>query len=167
MEIRGYYAFPSRRNGDLSLIVQGGYKVDKKTAKPVNIGVPYGATARLVLFYIMSAAAFSESRKIYLGSSFDAFLKTIGASPERRRVKTGARAVLNQPERLINASFKIQRSTETDDFDIERLKVLPLISDNEIWFSKKKGNPAQQGLWNSYVEISEELFQSLKRIQSL
>ena len=153
----------TRRNGDLSLIVQGGYKIDKKAGKPVNIGVPYGATARLVLFYIMSAAAFSESRKIYLGNSFDAFLKTIGASPERRGLKTGARAVLNQLERLINASFKIQRSTETDDFNIERLKVLPLISDSEIWFSKKRGDTAQQGLWNSYVEISEELFQSLKR----
>ncbi|KAB2837272.1 MAG: hypothetical protein F9K49_00140, partial [Caedimonadaceae bacterium] len=153
----------ARRNGELSLIVQGGYKIDKKTGKPVNIGVPYGATARLVLFYIMSAAAYSESRKIYLGHSFDAFLKSIGASPERRGVKTGARAVLNQLERLINASFKIQRSTETEDFNIERVKVLPLISDSEIWFSKKNTEKAQQGLWNSYVEISEELFKSLKK----
>lgn len=153
----------TRKNGNLSLIVQGGYKIDKKKGKPINIGVPYGATARLVLFYIMSAAAFSETRKIYLGNSFDAFLKTIGASPERRGVKTGARAVLNQLERLINASFKIQRTTENEDFNIDRIKPLPLISDSEIWFSKKKGDKAQQGLWNSYVEISEELFQSLKK----
>lgn len=68
-----------RKNGDLSLIVQGGFKVDQKTGKAVEIGVPYGATARLVLFYIMSAAAFSDTRKIYLGHSFDAFLKSIGA----------------------------------------------------------------------------------------
>lgn len=152
-----------RRNGEVSLIVQGGYKFDKKTGKPVNIGVPYGATARLVLFYIMSAAAFSETRKIYLGNSFDAFLKTIGASAERRGVKTGARAVLNQLERLINAAFKIQRSTTEGDFNIERVKPLPLISDSEIWFSRKNAEKMQQGLWNSYVEISQELFQSLKK----
>jgi len=153
----------ARKNGDLSLIVQGGYRVDQKTGKPINIGVPYGATARLVLFYIMSAAAFSETRRIYLGNSFDAFLKTIGASPERRGVKTGARAVLNQLERLINASFKIQLCTENEDFNVERIKPLPLISDSEIWFSKKKGDNTQKGLWSSYVEISEELFQSLKK----
>lgn len=151
-----------RKNGELSLIVQGGYKIEK-AGKTVNIGVPYGATARLVLFYIMSAAAFSETRKIYLGHSFDAFLKTIGASTERRGVKTGARAVLNQLERLINASFKIQRSTETEEFNITRLKTLPLISDSEIWFSKKNIEKAQQGLWNSYIEISDELFHSLKK----
>ena len=40
---------------------------------------------------------------------------------------------------------------------------MPLISDSEIWFSKKKGNKTQQGQWNSYVEISEELFLSLKK----
>ena len=153
----------TRRNGDVGLIVQGGYKIDKKTGKAVAVGVPYGATARLVLFYIMSAAAFSESRKIFLGHSFDAFLKTIGASPERRGLKTGATAVLNQLERLIYASFKIQRSTEQDDFQIERVKPVPLISDSEIWFSRKNTDKTQQGLWNSYVEISEELFQSLKK----
>ena len=134
-----------------------------ETGRLISIGLPYGATARLVLFYIMSAAAFSESRKIYLGNSFDAFLKTIGASPERRGVKTGARAVLSQLDRLINASFKIQRSSKTEDFDIVRVKPLPLISDSEIWFSKKNAEKAQQGLWNSYIEISEELFQSLKK----
>lgn len=153
----------TRQNGDLSLIVQGGYKIDRKTGKTITVGLPYGATARLVLFYIMSAAAFSESRKIYLGNSFDAFLRTIGASTERRGVKTGARAVINQLERLIYASFKVQRNSQNEEFDIERVRPLPLISDSEIWFSRSKAGNAQQGLWNSYVEISEELFRSLKK----
>ena len=76
-----------RKNGDLAIIIQGGYKIDQTTGKLVNIGVPYGATARLILFYIMSVAFFSETRKIYLGSSFDGFLKIIGAQRESRGKK--------------------------------------------------------------------------------
>lgn len=152
-----------RQNGNIALVVQGGFSFDKKTGKALEIGLPYGSTARLVLYYILSAAAFSESRKIYLGSSFDSFLKAIGASTERRGKKTGSAAVLNQLSRLRFSSFNIVRLDENEDFTVEQVQTLPLFSNSEIWFSKKKGEINQQGLWNSYVELSESLFNSIKK----
>lgn len=153
-----------RKNGNLALIVQGGHYIDQKTGEVVKTAIPYGSTARLILFYIMSAAALSDTPKIYLGNSFDAFLKAIGATPESRGLKTGARAVLSQIYNIIYASFSIQKMSSSDEFDIERGHPnRRLVEEYEIWFSKKNTGKAQQGLWGSYIELSKELFQSLKK----
>ena len=153
-----------RQNGNLTLLVQGGHYIDPITGNVVKTSIPYGATARLVLFYVMSAAAFSDSPIIYLGNSFDAFLKAIGATPESRGVKTGAGAVLNQIYNIIYASFSIQKIANSDDFTVDQGKPnRRLVETYEIWFSRKNTNKAQQGLWGSYIELSKELFQSLKK----
>lgn len=150
-----------RRNGRISLIVQGGYRSKAGSKEPEYVGIPYGATARLILFYLMTEALLSKSRKVYLGASFNAFLDSIGATKNSRGKKTGANAVLRQLDRLLNASFRIQYDTETAEAEIFKVKTLPLADSFEIWFSKKAQNSDQSTLWNSYIELSKELYDSL------
>jgi len=150
-----------RKNGRMSLLIQGGYKTKKGSVEPEYVGIPYGATARLILFYLMTEALLSKSRKIYLGASFNAFLDSIGATTNSRGKKTGANAVLRQLDRILYANFRIQYDTENPDAEIFRNKPLPLVSDSEIWFSKRAETSSQSTLWNSYVELSRELYDSL------
>lgn len=153
-----------RQNGNMTLLVQGGHYIDPITGKVVKTSIPYGATARMILFYLMSAASFSDTPRVYLGNSFDAFLKAIGATPERRGLKTGAKAVLNQIYNIIYASTSIQKRVTADDFDIDKGEPnRRLVENYEIWFSKKNADKAQQGLWGSYIELSKELWHSLKK----
>ena len=150
-----------RRNGRVSLIVQGGYRSRAGEIAPEYVGIPYGATARLILFYLMTEAMLTKSRKIYLGSSFDAFLETIGATKESRGKKSGSQAALRQLDRLLNASFRIQHEGESEEAEAFRVKTLPMAESYEIWFSKKNKENGQATLWASYVELSKELYESL------
>src|SRR3546814_18054961 len=45
---------------------------------PVNLGVPFGAHARLVMLYIMTQSVKTKSREIFLGDSFSAWLRRMG-----------------------------------------------------------------------------------------
>ena len=151
----------SRKNGNLSLIVQGGYKKDPKTKELVYLGIPYGATARLLLFYLMSEATLTKSPRIYLGNSFAAFLEAIGAAKDGGGKKSGRVAVLRQLEKLVTASFSVQNSKEDKEGSLFAGENARFVKKFELWFSKKETE--QTALWDSYVDLSPELFESLKK----
>lgn len=152
-----------RKNGIVSLVIQGGYRVRDTTDAPEYLGIPYGATARLILFYLMTEATLNKSPRVYLGRSFNAFLETIGATKNSRGKKTGAASALRQLDRLLNASFQIQQKTENHEAEIFRTKFLPLAEGYEIWFSKKEKDRSQAKLFDSFVELSTTLYDSLQR----
>lgn len=151
-----------RNNGNVSLVIQGGYRVQHVKDAPEYLGIPYGATARLILFYLMTEATLNQSPRVYLGRSFNAFLEAIGATKNSRGKKTGAAAALRQLDRLLNASFQIQQKTETHEAEIFRTKFLPLAEGYEIWFSKKEKDRSQGKLFDSFVELSTTLYDSLQ-----
>lgn len=152
-----------RKNGRVSLIIQGGYRSRPNSAKPEYIGIPYGSIARLILYYILTEATYTKSRRVELGQSFDAFLASIGATKESRGKKTGAEAALKQLDRLLNASFRLQYMHESEGVEVNKGRALPLADSYEIWFSKKRDFTSQTTLWNSHLELSKELFESLTK----
>lgn len=149
-----------RKNGNLSLIVQGGYRENEKTGELEYLGIPYGATARLLLFYLMSEATLTKSPRIYLGNSFDAFLEAIGASKTGGK-KSGAAAVVRQLERLLTASFSVQSTIDGIEARLFSGENARFVKKFELWFSKKQ--TGQAALWDSYMDLSPELFESLKK----
>lgn len=149
-----------RKNGNLSLIVQGGYRENEKTGELEYLGIPYGATARLLLFYLMSEATLTKSSRIHLGNSFDAFLEAIGASKTGGR-KSGAAAVVRQLERLLTASFSVQSTIDGIEARLFAGENARFVKKFELWFSKNQ--TGQAALWDSYIDLSPELFESLKK----
>lgn len=155
-----------RKNGNKSFLIQGGVSIDQK-GKPYHAGVPYGATAKLIIAYLFTAAKYSPTNRILLGSSFDAFLKAIGSSPERRGKKTGAEASLRQLEAICSCTFRtFENLSKEDEENIYSglLEHAPrnITAGREIWFSKKKGAGPQQTLFDSYIDIDPELYKSIK-----
>jgi len=149
-----------RKNGKLSLIVQGGYRENQTTGELDYMGIPYGATARLLLFYLMSEATLTKSPRIFLGNSFNAFLETIGASKTGGK-KSGATAVIRQLERLLTASFSVQCSIDHKETRLFAGENARFVKKFELWFSKKEAE--QAAFWESYIDLSPELFESLKQ----
>src|SRR5215218_6243838 len=78
-------ALPHRRLADdaiwqvetdrVTLLVQPGARPGKP---PVQIGVPYGSRARLILLYLQSEALRTGSREIALGRSMNHWLSRLG-----------------------------------------------------------------------------------------
>lgn len=149
-----------RRNGNLSLLVQGGYKENPKTKELEYVGIPYGATARLLLFYLMSEAVLTKAPEISLGRSFDAFLETIGASKTGGK-KSGAAAVIRQLQRFATANFSLQNSETNKETTLFSIRNARFIDSLDLWFSSKQRN--QPMLLETRLTLSKELFESLKK----
>lgn len=151
----------TRQNGNLSLIVQGGYKPNPKTGKPEYLGIPYGAKARLILFFLMSEAVLKKSRRVYLGDSFNAFIECLGTSKNRGGKDSGREAVKKQLHRILYSSFMVHHEADTEERTLEIGSARRFTSDWRLWFSKKSDE--QLSLWDSYIDLSSELFESLKK----
>ena len=68
-----------RNNGNLVLSIRPGW--DHTKNKP--LGYPYGTIPRLLLFWLTTEALKTGRRRLALGSSLAAFMRTIGLDPSR------------------------------------------------------------------------------------
>ncbi|KAA5611621.1 replication protein RepA [Rhodovastum atsumiense] len=80
---------------NISLIVESGARPGLN-GKPVNVGVPFGARARMILFYLQSEALRTQSPEVRLGSSMRDWLERMGIPWGGGVVK----AVREQSERI-------------------------------------------------------------------
>ena len=89
----------------VTLLVQPGARPGKP---PVQIGVPYGSRARLILLYLQSEALRTGSREISLGRSLNEWLRRLGIPLGGRSAKD----VRDQAERISRCrmSFQIVQS---------------------------------------------------------
>jgi hypothetical protein len=104
-------ALPHRRLADdaiwqvetdrVTLLVQPGARPGKP---PVQIGVPYGSRARLILLYLQSEALRTGSREISLGRSLNEWLRRLGIPIGGRSAKD----VLDQAERISRCRMSFQ-----------------------------------------------------------
>ena len=151
----------TRKNGKISLVVQSGYRSNPKTGETEAVGIPYGATARLLLFYLMSEAVKNKSPRVHLGRSFAAFLEAIGAAGNGGGKKSGRVSVYKQLHRLLTASFSINFFDESAKAGFFAGQNAHFVSKFELWFSKNR--PQEDQIFESYVNLSSDVFESLKK----
>jgi len=137
-----------RTSGPHTLIVSSGV-----TKTGDVIGIPYGSFPRLVLAYIITSVVKNGERRIEFKSFFRTFLKEIGYtdSPSVRNAKT----LQDGLRRLINATI----TYEYDD-KIKQARRQFAVAPTSVLFWNYKV-PEQGGLWDSYIEISEEFRRSI------
>jgi Plasmid encoded RepA protein len=85
----------------VTLLVQPGARPGKP---PVQIGVPYGSRARLILLYLQSEALRTGSRDISLGRSLNEWLRRLGIPLGGRSAKD----VRDQAERISRCRMSFQ-----------------------------------------------------------
>ena len=154
----------TRKNGNLSLVLQQGYD---HTGKPY--GHPYGTIPRLLLFWITTEAVRKQTRRLELGSSLAGFMHELGLSAYTGGGKRGdAKRLRDQMQRLFQARISFQRdltrAVKTKDGGIRQqhgqawlnMEVAP---DGELWWDEK--DPEQPALWGSWIELGDKFFRAV------
>lgn len=141
-----------REQGRAALRLEAGAARDPKTRKFVELGLPFGPKARLVLMHLNSEAIRTQSANIEVENTLTAFVRRLlkGHDPNGREI----RAFKNQLSNLSAATVRLaiesgDRATQVNT---------QIVGAFDLWFPK---NERQRVLWPSTVQLSTDYFQSL------
>ena len=116
-------------------------------------GLPYGSLSRLLLAWVCTEAVRTQSRELFLGTSFSGFMRKLGMVPgggERMRLR-------NQMKRLFNAH--IQHAYE--DEQVSASVNSPVASRTGFWWNER--TPGERLEWGSKIELGEKFFEEIIR----
>ena len=139
-----------RKNGNYALIVSSGFD-----NKGVPYGIPYGSFPRLTLAHIITNVVATQERQIEFSTHFSAFLREIGYTGNHWGSGANGKRIHDQLIRLLSASISFQYESENRNSRLS-LNIAPKY---DLWFDFK--NPNQGSLMGSWIELSEEFFQSI------
>jgi len=149
----------SRRNGNLVLTIQAGYKQDPKTGKSVFIGHPYGTIPRLLLFWMVSEAVRTKSPHLELGSSLSEFMDELGLDAGRGGKRSDATRLKNQMERLFRSRFSFEKNTTEGKINRSAWLDMQVAPKGEFWWTEKE--PEQGSLFKSWIELGQDFYQAI------
>ena len=147
-----------RRQGRALLRMEAGAAVPPGGSEWVELPLPYGPKARLVMMHLNSEAIRTRSPKIEVESTLTAFVRRVmnGPNPEDRRDPNG-REIRAFKEQLAALSAATVRLNINDEEQSRHLNTR-IVSEFDLWFSK---DSRQRVLWSSTVHLSPEYFDSL------
>lgn len=141
-----------RRNGIVRMELQAGRALDPNIDDFVDVGLPWGPKARLVLFHLNAEAIKQQTRLIEVEDSLTAFVRrTLDLDPKGRNI----RSVKDQLSRLSAADFRL--GAINDDGRAVTVKST-IIDGFELWSPR---DPNQKVLWPTIIQFSQPYFESL------
>jgi len=141
-----------RRNGIVRLELQAGRALDPSVDDFVDVGLPWGPKARLVLYHLNAEAMRQKSRLIEVEDSLTAFVRrTLGMDPKGRNIRT----VKDQLSRLAASDFRLGVSKEGGRAVTVKSTI---IEGFELWSPR---DPRQKVLWPTTIQYSAQYFESL------
>ncbi len=139
------------KNDRVTLIVQPGAKA-VEDGPPVNVGVPYGSRARLILLYLQSEALRTGSREVELGRSLHAWLR-------RLNIPIGGKSMQD----VRDQAERISRCRMT--FEIVQGGVKGLVNQSimDTAMFVEDGDSARSPMFLETAMLSERFFEQLKK----
>jgi hypothetical protein len=159
-----YRSTPLRRweaqNGNVMLLVQAGEAFDPTKKQWVELPLPFGPKARLILMYLNSQAIRTQSPVIDVEDSMTAFLRELqgGRDPngdEIQKFKQQLAALARAKISMANAA-----GIDTAHASSAAHGDLPIVKFIELWFPK---NPNQRVLWPGTLELTKDYFDDLSK----
>jgi len=142
-----------RDQGKVHLLVVAGEAWHEKEKRFVEIGLPYGPKARLILMHLNSEALRQKSPVVEVESSLTAFVRRIQDRPP-----TGPeiQAYKEQLTRLSAAMVRLAIGQGNHTLQVDT----KIVGAFNLWFAK---DARQRVMWPSVVRLSVDYFESLKR----
>ena len=141
-----------RRNGIVRMEIQAGRALDPTTHDFVDVGLPWGPKARLVLYHLNAEALKQQSRTIEVEDSLTSFVRhTLDLDPKGRNI----RSVKDQLARLSAADFRLGATHEKGHSVTLKNTI---IEGFELWAPR---DPNQKMLWPTVIQFSHAYFESL------
>lgn len=140
-----------RKQGHVSMRLEAGAAMHPDNGEWIDIGLPYGPKARLLLCYLNTRAKLTSSPTIEVGDSLTDFVvKEMKLSNDGRTI----RSVKDQTTRLAASHIRVGASVEGRAYNAQ----LNIVKSFDLWLSKDE---RQRVLWPSVVELSADYFENL------
>ena len=144
----------SRKNGNITLTIQQGYKAGGEA-----VGHPYGTIPRLLLYWMTTEAIRSKTPRLMLGDSLACFMEELGLDSRRAGPRSDRVRLEQQMRRLFAARISFEGNIEQGDAIAEVTEYMPIARRTVFWWNQK--DPGQRTLWESYVELDGEFFEAI------
>ena len=146
-----------RVNGTRALIIQPGYDSDQRK----SYGYPWGTLPRLLLFWIVTEAKRTNSRRLHLGHSLAEFMRELGLDPSRGGKRSDAHRLKVAMESLCYARISFQQTTTgPGNMKHDRRRNMDVTSESDLWWCNTD-TPRQAVLWQSWIELGEKFFEAI------
>jgi hypothetical protein len=142
-----------RVNGRANLKVLAGEALDPKSKHWVQLGLPYGPKARLILIHLASEAVRAGSPVVEVGDSVTAFVGRL-----QGRAPTGPELRLFKEQLAALAAATIRLGFLQDEEHATTINT-QIVQGFNIWMPKDQ---RQRVLWPSTLRLSHEFFTSLQ-----
>jgi hypothetical protein len=142
-----------RQQGRAVLLIEAGKAYHTTRQEWVQLGLPFGPKARLILMHLNSEAIRTQSPLISAGSSLTSFVRRI-----QRHDPTGPeiRAFKEQLSRLASATVRLAITEGERAMQVDT----KIIGAFDLWFPRDEN---QRVLWPGTVRLSLDYFESLSR----
>lgn len=140
-----------RQQGTAALLINAGEARNKETGEWVQLGLPWGPKARLVLMHLNTEAVRAQSPIVDVGDSLTAFVKRLGLDTGGRTVRT----IKDQVGALSASLIRMAYEGASGDYQFDT----KVVSGFDLWFPKDE---RQRVLWPSTVKLSLDYYESLK-----
>lgn len=138
-----------RRVGPVWLRMEGGSV--PSAAGFQDVGLPYGAMARLLLIHICSSAVLNQSPKVEIAQTFTAFAKELG-------IPVAGRSLRHLREQILRLSAVQIKVSKTTGNVIEAFQA-PMF---DRFVGTMPTDPNQLPLWATEIEFSPRFYESLR-----
>lgn len=136
------------RNGNIYLLVLGGNALDPVKEDFVDLPLPSGPKARLILCYLNGEAMKHQSPVIEVGDSLTAFVRRL-----QRRAPNGPE-IRKFKDQLSASTIRLGFIREDRAVTIKQ----DIVQGFDLWVPKDE---AQRVLWSSEIRLSDAYFESL------
>ncbi len=144
----------SRTNGNITLLIQQGYKANGE-----GVGHPYGTIPRLLMYWMTTEAVRTKSPRLVLGDSLAAFMEELGLDSRGGGARSDRARLEQQMRRLFAARISFEGTIQEEDMGAEVVEYMPIARRTVFWWNQK--DPGQKTLWESYVELDSEFFRAI------
>lgn len=143
-----------RRNGRVFLEIEAGRALHPTREEYVDLPLPFGPKARLILIYLNSEAIRTQSPVIDVEDSMTAFLRRLqnGREPNGPEI----RKFKQQISALAGATIRMATAIDGQTLQVDN----KIVHKFNLWMEKH--NEGQRILWPEIVELSADYFRSLK-----
>lgn len=140
-----------RRNGQVHLEIEAGRAMHPAQLKIVDIGLPFGPKARMILMHLNRVAIVTQSPTIEVGRSLTHFVERIlGFSSQGRNIRT----VKEQLTRLSGSSIRMGFAHNGHAITVNS----GIVKAFDLWMPK---DDRQRVFWPSTISLSLDYFNDL------
>jgi len=143
-----------RQQGRARLLVEAGKALNPKTGHYIQLGLPFGPKARLLLMHFNSEAVRRQSPVIPIEDTMTAFFRRL--MNDKKQDGRQANVLKTQLSALAAATFRMGITDSERAFQINTQVVTAF----DLWLNKED---AQRVLWPTTLRLSHEYFESLTK----